>query len=69
MMIEMMIMIITNSSLIMFYFTASFAPQGAASSDVGFDGCMRNLNINGTMVDWYSLVDVSAIKRTACSSF
>ncbi|XP_041356954.1 laminin subunit alpha-2-like isoform X2 [Gigantopelta aegis] len=59
----------TNSPLFIGGYPSSFAPQGAASSNVGFEGCMRNLSINGTVVDWYQLVDISAIQRTACPSF
>ncbi|XP_071118715.1 laminin subunit alpha-2-like [Haliotis cracherodii] len=41
-------------------------PQVAASTREGFSGCMRNVNIDGNVVDWYSLVDSRNIRRSAC---
>lgn len=48
-------------------FADQFSRQAASLSNTGFKGCIRNLKIRGSPVDWYnSLVDAIDIQRTAC---
>ena len=49
-----------------FLSSASFSQQAASLSGRGFYGCMRNVLINGKLVDWYKLEITSSLLRTAC---
>ncbi|KAJ8306050.1 hypothetical protein KUTeg_016595 [Tegillarca granosa] len=55
----------TNSQLFLGGFPSAI-PQGAAFTDAGFSGCLRNFVIDNNQVDWYQLVSSVDLHKAAC---
>ena len=49
-----------------FQFSVFALPQGAAHSSEFFRGCIKNLRINGTLVDWHSIAKLVDVHVSAC---
>ncbi|CAG5119886.1 unnamed protein product, partial [Candidula unifasciata] len=56
---------ITDYPLFIGGFPEKFLQPASLSADM-FIGCIRNLSLNGTTVDWYALPNMKGIRKTAC---